>query len=324
MSITKKYAPFPISKIDPNSELVTDIYIKLKEKYIKFKQKGDSISAQKLNLFLSKNVKFLYIAIDQLQMFIDKMNAEKEINMRSLIDELGSEYKEIVESREELKEKIYETFADENVSSESVMLIQGMVTSVVEKVVNDEIPAKMLTKLLKLNNTIADHSVNVANLSVFFAMINGHGHQYVLENIYMGALFHDYGKIKIPAELLENPEHPKYVHAIQEHPLRGKKMISNLENIPPQVLTIIEQHHEQYNGKGFPAGIKGKDIYELARIVSIANVFEHTLTDNKNRPSQMYKVAWKVLDYDRGIRFDPNLTPRIIDAIKLGFKNLKN
>jgi len=95
---------------------------------------------------------------------------------------------------------------------------------------------------------------------------------------------------------------------MKKHPLIGAKMLSNT-NLPLfNVASIVSmQHHEQYNGMGYPKGLKGKDIHIYGRIVALADVFDALLF------KRSYKESWtqeKVLQYIkklRGIYFDPTL-----------------
>ena len=97
-------------------------------------------------------------------------------------------------------------------------------------------------------------------------------------------------------------------------------MIRRTEGLPEQVLTIIVQHHEQFNGHGFPKGISGDDIYDLSQIVSIANIFDNTLYENKRLPDhERYKKAIKVVEYGRGKQWNPKFYPRVVEALLLAF-----
>jgi HD-GYP domain-containing protein (c-di-GMP phosphodiesterase class II) len=154
-------------------------------------------------------------------------------------------------------------------------------------------------------------------------MTVGHSHQHVLENLYLGALFHDYGKAKIPAQILENPKSVSYAQAISDHPAKGYEMLKNSKEIPKQALTIVLEHHEQFAGAGFPKGLTGDQIYGLSKIVTIANVFDNICMEHRRTPKQMYKAAIKVLEYDKGKQFDPEIMPRILDALKLAFGNFE-
>ena len=70
-------------------------------------------------------------------------------------------------------------------------------------------------------------------------MALGHGHPYVLENVYLGALLHDYGMSKVPENVLLNPQTNLYAHHNEVHPKMGVKLVKKLEAVPNQVLTII-------------------------------------------------------------------------------------
>lgn len=313
------YVAVPIAKIYPDQALCADVFLKINEKYIKFKHESDLISEEKYDFFLSKNVKELFILKTDIQKFMDWMKAQKEERINEMVEEVGEENRELVEKREEIKELVFETFADEELDSNNVEVLQEQVSDFIEIVSKNKVPQALLAKLRNHSPNIADHSVNVANIALYLAMVCGHGHQFVLENIYMGALLHDYGKAKIKPEILENPNNALFSQAINEHPVKGAKMLSKIDGIPDQVKVIVAQHHEQFNGKGYPKGLAGDNIYELAKIVSIANYFDNQVIDNKRKPKEMYKLASKAVEYDRGKQFDPKLMERVVDALKLAY-----
>ena len=172
-----------------------------------------------------------------------------------------------------------------------------------------------------MNNTIAEHSLNVANLALLFGMSTGQNHSLVLEHLYLGALFHDYGKAKIPASVMEKPNSVAYNKAINGHPEAGVEMLKKNPEISKQVLMIVAEHHEQFAGVGYPKGMSGSAIYGLSKIVSIANVFDNICMENRRNKATMYKTAIKVLEYDRGKQFDPALLMRVLEVVQLGFGN---
>lgn len=315
-----EFTSIPLIKIQPDAALPADVYLLINDKYIKFKEAGDSISGDKYNFFLSKSLKYFYINVDQVNDFMNWLKLEREKAIAEMVEKAGEEARTLVESREDMKEKVFETFADQELNSENLKVIQGTVEGIIEEVSQNKFAQATLAKLIKHNESIAEHSVNVANLSVFLGMVNGHGHQFVLENLYLGGIMHDYAKSKIPEHILSNPSNVLYSQAIQDHPEKGRDAVAKLPEIPEQVLTIIEQHHEQWNGQGFPRGLRAEDIYDLAQIVAMANVFDNILTENKNRPTEMYRRAIKVIEFDRGKKFNPDLIPRSLEALKFAFK----
>ena len=310
----------PLSRVPCNKELAADIFVKIGDKFIKFKEKGDVISEEKYNYFISMNVKELYIAKSQIVLFEDSVETQKQEEINIVVAEVGEENRRIVELQADLKEAVYEVFLDEELSNETVNILKNQVEQFIAVVKDKNPSADIFAKISSMNNTIAEHSMNVANLSILFGMVTGQTHKIVLENLYMGALFHDYGKAKIPAAIMDKPKSVAYTKAITDHPLVGVEMLKKNPEISKQVLSIVAEHHEQFGGVGFPKGLTGDAIYNLSKFVAIANVFDNVCMENRNKAT-MYKTAIKVLEYDKGKQFDPQLLPRILDAVKLGYGN---
>jgi len=309
-----------LAKIDPERPLPTDIYLKVDNKYIKFRQKGEPIGSEKYDLFISKGVKNIYIPVDLIMDFLSWLNDSIVEEEDSFASQAGEEQRGFFKRNKDFKEKIYEVYFEDELNDELVEKLQDNVSDFVEEIKKNPIAAQAIALMLNKNSGVADHSVNVANLAVYLGMALGHGHQFVLENLYMGAIFHDYGKLKIDPKILENSGNRLYSQAVQDHPVAGVKMLRKTEGIPTQVLHIIQQHHEQFNGHGFPKGIGGDDIYELAQIVSIANIFDNTLTENRQLPQrERNKRAIKIIEFDNGKMWNPKYIPRVLEALNIAF-----
>lgn len=318
---TDEFIGTPLSKIPCNSELAADIFVKIGEKFIKFKEKGDVIPEEKYNYFISMNVKELFVAKEQVALFEEAVLELKRAEIEAIVGEVGEDNRDIVTKQAELKQTVYEVFLDEQLSNETVEILKSQVQDFITIVKDKNPSADIFAKISSMNNTIAEHSMNVANLSILFGLATGQNHKLVLENLYMGALFHDYGKAKIPASVMEKPKSVAYTKAITDHPLVGVEMLKKNSEINMQVLSIVGEHHEQFGGVGFPKGMTGDAMYGLSKIVQIANVFDNVCMENRRDKSKMYKTAIKVLEYDKGKQFDPELLPRILDAVKLGYGN---
>ena len=245
---------------------------------------------------------------------------KKEIE--SAVLEVGEGSRKIVEKKVELRHKLFDVFAEKELTSANVQLLQGMSKDFVADLTKQTNIAELVAKLHGLGELAMDHALNVGNMAVFMAMAQGQGDQDFLENLFMGAIFHDYGKIKIPANVLENPQGAAYAKAIQDHPSKGAKYIRTIKHLNEAVALAVEQHHEQFSGRGYPKGLSVGDISIMARFVSIANVYDNTLTENKARKKdEAHKIAIKIIEYDNGKHFDPQMLPRIVEALKLAFGN---
>ncbi|MAF77676.1 MAG: hypothetical protein CME60_05890 [Halobacteriovoraceae bacterium] len=309
-----------LSNVNPERELPTDVYIHVDSKYIKFKSKGDQIGTEKYDYFLSKGMKNIYIPAEDIMTFLSWINDDLIEEESDFVKKAGEESRDFFKRGKDFKQKIYEVYFEDELNGKIVETLQDNVADFVDNIKKNEMTSKAIAFLMSKNSSVADHSLNVANLSIFIGMVMGHGHQFVLENLYMGGLFHDYGKLKIDPKVLENKENRMYSHAVQEHPMTGANLLRKTDGIPKQVLTIVEQHHEQFNGHGYPNSLQGDQIYDLAQIVSMANIFDNILIENKNfEKRQKYKKAIKVLEYDGGKHWNPRYMDRVVEALTLAY-----
>lgn len=118
------------------------------------------------------------------------------------------------------------------------------------------------------------HAINVALLSIAMAknlLLSDED----LENLVVGALFHDVGKLLIPRKYLipSNLTMEEQKCFYQQHPLLGYELLMS-NGIPAPICAIVKQHHEQYNGKGYPDGLMGNEIDFSAGVVSVADTFD--------------------------------------------------
>lgn len=120
------------------------------------------------------------------------------------------------------------------------------------------------------------HSLNVAVLSMLLAE-KAQCNAAELEAIGIGALFHDIGKLKIPSQILrkQSPLTAPEQNLLKMHPRYALELVNLADNFPAAAKTIIEQHHEYYDGSGYPQGLTADKICKLSSIVSIANEFDN-------------------------------------------------
>ena len=120
------------------------------------------------------------------------------------------------------------------------------------------------------------HALNVSSLSVLIARDVGIRKQEI-ENLAMGALFHDIGELKYSNEiLLRKTQHPSdsSLLILKKHPKYGRDLVSSFPNFPYEGLQIISQHHERLNGSGYPLGLRKESINEYAKIVMVADEYD--------------------------------------------------
>ena len=120
---------------------------------------------------------------------------------------------------------------------------------------------------------------------------------------------HDIGKIRIPAEILSKPgKLNEYEYAlIKYHPQSGYEILKDI-NFPWPIAQTVLQHHEHFDGSGYPQGLKNEDILLEARIISVADVVEAMSSHRPYRPGFGIAAALEEIETKSGIDFDPRVT----------------
>lgn len=160
------------------------------------------------------------------------------------------------------------------------------------------------------------HTQRVTELTLELARVFGYG-EYALVHIRRGALLHDIGKMGIPDRILlkEGSLTEEEWEIMRQHPQFAHEMLQSIAYLRP-ALEIPYCHHEKWDGRGYPRGLKGEEIPLTARIFAIVDVWDALTSD---RP---YRAAWppaKVLAHIQqgsGSHFDPKVVDAFLDLIK--------
>jgi response regulator RpfG family c-di-GMP phosphodiesterase len=165
------------------------------------------------------------------------------------------------------------------------------------------------------NHATTQHVRHVSQVSRFLAIQMGLDVD-TAEMIEIAAPMHDIGKVGIRDAILNNAEKLSDAEfgEMKEHASIGHSILGKVERpLIAMAATIAHQHHERFDGNGYPDGLKGEQIHIAARIVAIADVLDALLS------SRAYKPAWseaRVKDYfheQRGRQFDPGLVDILLD-----------
>lgn len=161
------------------------------------------------------------------------------------------------------------------------------------------------------------HSLNVGRLSYLIGKRTNLPDS-VLELVVLGALLHDIGKLTIPADLLKKSGRllPEEYVLIKTHPLNGFLKLQEYD-LPAEVTRIVQQHHERWNGQGYPLGLQGKQIHPYAQLVGIADVFDALTSARSYRPAIPPYHALEIIIKLRGRDFSADIVGRLLDAVTL-------
>ncbi len=151
------------------------------------------------------------------------------------------------------------------------------------------------------------HSDRVASLALLLAKELGMK-PFALKTIVAGALLHDLGKVRVPDEVLKKAGKltQEEFQGIRKHPELGLEILEGKE-FPWEIFPLILHHHERYDGRGYPNGLKGEETPLGARIVGIADVFDALTSDRIYRSAYDTEKALTIMLSESGTAFDPAL-----------------
>ncbi|RLE12965.1 two-component system response regulator, partial [Candidatus Aerophobetes bacterium] len=134
-----------------------------------------------------------------------------------------------------------------------------------------------------------------------------------------GGILHDIGKIGVSEAILRKPgplTEQEWLE-IRKHPIIGESIIQPMR-FANKVGPIVRGHHERWDGKGYPDGLKEKAIPLGARIVALVDSYDAMTTDRPYRKALSVKRACREIEQDAGSKFDPELVPIFLKLLKEG------
>jgi HD-GYP domain-containing protein (c-di-GMP phosphodiesterase class II) len=144
-----------------------------------------------------------------------------------------------------------------------------------------------------------------------------------LEILEQASILHDIGKIGIESFILQKQGKltGNEYNMIRTHPLIGEEILAPIENLSEVRKTII-QHHERYDGKGYPYGLRGEELSLKSRILSVVDTFDAMMSDRPYRKAiSLQKIKQEVINHS-GTQFDPYVVESFIEMLNLREEDL--
>jgi len=178
-----------------------------------------------------------------------------------------------------------------NIESERV---KRVVNNMIDSIFHNQAALISLTRIKDYDEYTFVHSINVCILCLTLGRHLNFSRE-ELEQMGIGALLHDVGKMRIPPEILNKPGKltEKEFSEIKKHPLYTLELLEKAKGISEASKHVALQHHERYNGRGYPYGLRGEEIGRFGQIAAIIDVYDAITTD------RVYK---KAIPLHEGIR----------------------
>ncbi len=175
------------------------------------------------------------------------------------------------------------------------------------------------SKALELRDQETEgHAERVVDITISLARVVGVPEE-SLEHVRRGALLHDIGKMAIPDSILfkQGPLTPDEIRIMKQHPTFARQLLSPIAYLRP-ALDIPYCHHEQWDGSGYPQGLKGKEIPLYARIFTIVDVWDALRSDRPYRKSWAEEKVKMHIQRAAGQAFDPEIVEVFIKDVLPG------
>ncbi len=198
----------------------------------------------------------------------------------------------------------------------NTVALRNIVNNLLDEILDNSSVLLSISDISTLDNVIFYHSVSVCTLSIMTGITMGYSDTKLME-LGIGALLHDIGKSKFDQELVKrfgNLSEEEYV-LLSKHPELGYSIIRDYGDLSLLSAHVALQHHERWDGKGYPRQLAGNKIHEYARIVAAANTYDDLMTDRPNRPPYQVNQAINLIKRMSGIYFDPSVVVAMISNI---------
>lgn len=151
----------------------------------------------------------------------------------------------------------------------------------------------------------AGHSCRVGDISYDIARALGIRGRFLSE-IHMAAHLHDIGKIGVPEGALNKPGKllPHEWAQIQQHPEIGYRILSRSKNLR-RIAEMVLQHHERWDGKGYPKGLQGERVCLGSRIIGLADAIDAMTSQRPYRQAMSWSACQAEIEANKGLQFDP-------------------
>jgi putative nucleotidyltransferase with HDIG domain len=153
----------------------------------------------------------------------------------------------------------------------------------------------------------AGHSQRVSDMVLALSEVLGLPRT-EMEKIHIAAHLHDIGKIGVPDAVLNKPDtlSREEWEAMKKHPKIGAEILSKSRHLN-ELKDIVLYHHERYDGKGYPSGLKGKEIPLGARIIAICDSIDAMMSDRGYRKAYSLDHCYEEIKKNLGMMYDPDI-----------------
>lgn len=209
-----------------------------------------------------------------------------------------------------------EPTVDETLANRSIKALKEMNLDEVEHCASDIIDKLMaaddythdMEAIKAYDENTLEHSLNVAICAVELGIGMGYNF-YRLKNLAIGSMLHDIGKRLVPIEIINKKGRltDEEMEIVRKHPEYGYSILAKEINVFSSTREIVHQHHENWDGSGYPRGLQDEQIYELAMVTHVCDVYDALISKRSYKEAFSYKTAIDIIQKGRNTMFRPDV-----------------
>lgn len=262
-------------------------------------KQGVLIDNKVLEKLKGHNVDFVYI-VDTLTYGIETKSIIEEEKIRAAVTAVKHIFSDVMDTeRMGIKTSIPKEHLD---------FVNDIIDELISELENAEDILYTVVDLIGADSYTYRHSVHVAILSIITSKALNYSRKDI-RNIALGALLHDIGKVRVDLDLILKPGKLTFFEReqVQQHAEFGYELLEAVEELPYSTKQIIRFHHEKLDGSGYPLGLRGIEIPEYVRIVTICDMFDAMTTDRVYRKKMPIYRALDILMAEAIYKVDPKI-----------------
>lgn len=296
--------------------LFFDVFVQRAEgKYTKLFNHGDMIDWTRAQSYAKKGVQSFFVTkndYDKYNIYVQKISS-KYLGKNSSVPSMErmNILKELVIVT--MYDIVYKTKLDETTIRSAGTAVESCIANIQEN-------PKSLVKIIHMINNHPHsmrHALSCSIFAILLARADRIDSRMNLHIIGLGAFLHDVGMGYLSFDA-EDQDHltPDHWKEIKTHPEVGKRQLDMIKGVRPEVLTIVMQHHEQPNGRGYPNALTTGQIFHPAKIVAIADGFSALLSERPFREAKTPSEAIQIMQSDVG-KYDSQLLNLLCKVLKI-------
>jgi HD-GYP domain-containing protein (c-di-GMP phosphodiesterase class II) len=304
------YFSVRIGSFPPNTPIPFDLYVRIGSKIIPYLKAGDALDAMRLTQLATKDTGHFFILESE------RWNFRHFMKDLIFSEALETQQKSLIlkESALSFIEEIYEKPTINEALQESKTLIVDFV-SLLDT--NPEVLAGALA-LSSHDFYTFNHSLDVSIYALGLGRALGWDHS-MIEELGVGALFHDIGKRLVPAVILckRGGLSDEEWEIMKQHPQFGLDILLEQPSATEGVIAACFEHHESWMGTGYPRKLQGEEIHPFGRLLAIVDTFDAMTTQRSYNKPLSPEEALRTMSQELKGRYDPEMLKAMTEVLFL-------